>query len=179
MPSLKRVVLFIDHGNLFHGLLELNIRIDYAKFMFLVTKKRLLVKTFIYLGVPNYLFDKKLGFIKYLINTGLDVQMLPLKINHLGKKKQRGVDLYIYRNMTELARDNEYDVAVLVSGDGDLLMAVNQVMQLDKDVEIYSFRASLAKSLITEVGMEKVTYIDDIIEKIKVPKKKKKKESKH
>ncbi len=95
MPSLKRVVLFIDHGNLFHGLLELNIRIDYAKFMFLVTKKRLLVKTFIYLGVPNYLFDKKLGFIKYLINTGLDVQMLPLKINHLGKKKQRGVDLYI------------------------------------------------------------------------------------
>ncbi len=99
--------------------------------------------------------------------------MLPLKINHLGKKKQRGVDLYIYKNMTELAREDEYDVAVLVSGDGDLFMGVNEVKQLDKDVEIYSFRASLAKSLITEVGMEKVTYIDDIIEKIKVLKKSK------
>ncbi len=49
---------------------------------------------------------------------------------------EKGVDVQLAVDMVELAVDNTYDVAVLISGDGDFAPAVELVKKLGKHVEL-------------------------------------------
>lgn len=49
---------------------------------------------------------------------------------------EKGVDVQLAVDMVKLAVANTYDVAVLVSGDGDFAAAVDLVKQLGKHVEL-------------------------------------------
>ncbi len=69
--------------------------------------------------------------------------------------------------MTELASEDAYDTAVLVSGDEDLLEAVREVKKFGKRVEIWGFKNSTSQKLIKEVGVENVRYVDDILDDIR------------
>ncbi len=166
MTSKKRVSLFIDHANLFHIIKEKDIRIDYVRFRALIAENRSLTKAYVYMGVHDFLFHKKKKFIKYLMKNNFEVQTVPIKVDDTGRKRQTRIDICIYQDMTKLAETNAYDIAVLATGNGALYLAANRVKQLNKEVEIYSFKSSLARSLITAVGQERIIYIDDIIDEI-------------
>lgn len=71
--------------------------------------------------------------------------------------------------MTELAEEDAYDKAVLVSGDEDFVDAVLKLKLLGKGIEIWSFKGSLSHNLKEKPGEENIHYLDDIIEKIKLP----------
>jgi len=49
---------------------------------------------------------------------------------------EKGVDVQLAVDMVELAVDNTYDVAILISGDGDFAPAVELVKKLGKHVEL-------------------------------------------
>ncbi|MCK4381277.1 MAG: NYN domain-containing protein, partial [Candidatus Lokiarchaeota archaeon] len=67
----------------------------------------------------------------------------------------------------ELAEEDTYDKAVLISGDSDFLDVVRKLKELKKEIEIWSFKKSISRSLIEEAGYENVHYIDDILDEIK------------
>jgi uncharacterized LabA/DUF88 family protein len=81
---------------------------------------------------------------------------------------EKKVDIQIAIDMISFAYENAYDTAVLVSGDGDFVPVVKKIKGLDKKVELWAFKYSLANTLKEEIGRENIYYIDDILSKIKI-----------
>lgn len=120
-----------------------------------------------YMGIPEKILPKKLNFLNYLNSQGFVIQPKPIKISPNGKKRQKGVDVFIYKDIVELAQEDTYDKAILLSGDSDFLDVVKKLKQLKKKIEIWSFKSSISRALIEEAGAENIRYIDNILSKIK------------
>ncbi len=116
-----------------------------------------------YMGIPEELYPKKKRFLKYLTSQGYVIQARPIKIIAEGKKMQKGLDIFIYRDIIELADEDSYDKAILVSGDSDFIEIVRKLRDLKKMIEIWSFKRSLSHQLLTEVGDENVYFINEIL----------------
>jgi len=56
----------------------------------------------------------------------------------------------------------------LVSGDGDFVPVIIKIKGLDKNVEIWAFRYSLAYTLKEELEQEDIWYLDDTLSEIKM-----------
>lgn len=67
-----------------------------------------------------------------------------------GRWYEKGVDVKIATDMVAMAYAGEYDVAVLISGDGDLAPAVHEVRRLGRAVENAMVRARRSWHLIQE-----------------------------
>jgi len=116
-----------------------------------------------YMGIPEQIFPKKQRFLKYLSSQGYIIQARPIKVIAEGKKMQKGLDIFIYRDIVELADEDIYDKAILVSGDSDFIEIVRKLRDLEKSIEIWSFKRSLSHELHTEVGNENVYFINEIL----------------
>ncbi|MFX1329776.1 MAG: NYN domain-containing protein [Promethearchaeota archaeon] len=162
----KRLIIFIDHANIFHNLEILNVRINYIKLKEILTQNHHLIGIFMYMGIPDKILPKKLNFLKYLKAQGFIIQPKPVIISPTGKKKQKGIDIFIYKDIVELAEEDSYDKAILVSGDSDFLDVVIKLKELQKEIEIWSFKKSISRALIDEAGQKNVLYIDDILDQI-------------
>jgi len=79
---------------------------------------------------------------------------------------EKKVDINIAIDVISLAYEDAYDTAVLVSGDGDFLPVVKKVKELDKNVELWAFKYSLANTLREQLGEDRVVYLDDILHEI-------------
>ena len=162
----QRAIIFIDHANLFYNIENLQIRIDYKKFKEILTRGDHLVGAFMYMGIPDQVYPKKQRFLKYLTSQGYVIQAKPIKVIAEGKKMQKGLDIFIYRDIVELADEDIYDKAILVSGDSDFIEIVRKLRELEKGIEIWSFKKSLSHNLLTEVGNENVYFINEILGEI-------------
>lgn len=159
----QRAIIFIDHANLFYNIENLQIRIDYRKFKEILTRDDHLVGAFMYMGIPEQVYPKKQRFLKYLISEGYVIQARAIKVIAEGKKMQKGLDIFIYRDIVELADEDSYDKAILVSGDSDFIEIVRKLRELEKAIEIWSFKRSLSRELLMEVGKENVYFINEIL----------------
>lgn len=161
-----RTIVFIDHANLFHSIEDLGVRINYSKFKQILARETHLVGAFIYMGIPDQVFPKKRRFLDYLNAQGYVIQSRPVKITPEGKKVQKQLDLFLYRDIVELATEDVFDKAILVSGDSDFIEIVRKLKQLQKQIEIWGFINSMSKKLIEEVNPENVHYINEILPEI-------------
>ncbi|MFW9952573.1 MAG: NYN domain-containing protein [Candidatus Thorarchaeota archaeon] len=165
---LKRLIIFIDHANLFHNLEKFGrIRIDYAKFKEILSQNHHLVGSFVYMGLPPEIYPKKKAFIKYLVAQDFIIQTKNIIIHPNGKKTQKGIGIFIYKDIVELAQEDSYDKAILISGDSDFVDIIKKLQELNKDYEIWGFKKSISNRLIN-MGEFKVHYIDDILDQIKM-----------
>lgn len=76
-------------------------------------------------------------------------------------KTEKGVDVKIAVDMIKLAYEDMYDVAFLVSGDGDLADAVLLVQELGKSVCNVIFRTKKRFSYRLRNACLKFFYIDE------------------
>ena len=60
---------------------------------------------------------------------------------------EKGVDVTLATDLLRMGWMNLYDVAVLVSGDGDFAYALQAVKDMGKHVEVAAFQANLAWEL--------------------------------
>ena len=162
----KRVIIFVDHANIFYNLQKRDIRIDYKRLKEILSKDLHLVGAFVYLGVPDKIPPEKENFLQYIKKAGYTIQARPLRVLSDGTTKQKGIDIFIYKDIVELAEEDAYDKAVLVSGDADFVDAVRKLKALKKRFEIWSFRKSLSKLLRKEAGEENIMYIDNILDEV-------------
>ena len=61
---------------------------------------------------------------------------------------EKGVDIYLAVDMLKYAYNNIYDIAILISSDGDFAEAVNAVKDLGKHVEYAHFDTGKSKHLM-------------------------------
>ena len=159
-------MLFVDHANVFKNLDKGDGRINYIKFKEILAQDSHLVGSFIYLGIPKKLSKEKRRFLSYLKKAKYVIQPKPVQVSPNGKIKQKGIDVFMYSEIVELAEADTYDKAIIVSGDADFIDAVKKLKELGKKVEIWSFKISLAQKLIEEAGKENIHYIDRILNDI-------------
>jgi len=165
---LERVIVFIDNSNIFKGFRKYNIKADYEKLKNFIVRSRELEAIFLYEGAVYPMSPEKKKWYKeltirsgYIIRTSFD----KIASNVATEKK---VDINIAIDIISLAYENAYDTAVLLSGDGDFVPVVKKVKELNKNMEIWAFRYSLANTLKEELKPGKIFYLDDILSKIKI-----------
>ena len=165
---MERIIIFIDNSNIFKGFRKYNIKADYEKLKNIITRGRDLQGIFLYEGVVYPMSPEKKKWYEDLSNrSGYVIKASFDKIAFNGAIEKK-IDIKIAIDIISLAYENVYDTAVLVSGDGDFVPVVKKVKELDKNVEVWAFRYSLANALKEEVEQGNINYLDDILSKIEM-----------
>jgi len=142
----KRVMIFIDGSNFYHGLKNVvgKTNIDFQKLAEKLCGERDLIRTYYY-NAPVQREGREGNEEKYRSQqkffSALDnVPYLTKKLGRLEKRGniwvEKGVDVHLAVDMLSMAVKNLYDVAILISGDGDFASAIDAVKDLGKHVEV-------------------------------------------
>ena len=150
----ERVAIFIDGSNLYHSLEENCSRfdLDFGAFSSKLCRGRSLFRTYYYNVQRDpdrnpQAYQDQQRFLSALYNTPyLDVRLGASKIRG-DVVVEKGIDIMLATDMLRFAWDGLYDVAVLVSGDGDFYYAVQAVKDMGKHVEVAAFPANLSREL--------------------------------
>ena len=165
---MERISIFIDNSNIFKGFRKYDIKADYEKLKNLLARGRDIQDIFLYEGVVYPMSLEKKKWYKELTNrSGYIIKASFDKIAASGVIEKK-VDINIAIDIISLAYEDAYDTAVLVSGDGDFVPVVRKVKELDKNVEVWAFKYSLANALKEEFKQENIHYFDEIVNKIKI-----------
>lgn len=151
---MKRVFVYIDGRNFFYGLKSLDqsytdLNFDFVKFSGLIKgvnwKDRDLQKIYYYNAplkqqINPRLFQKQQRLFSRLSADPLvTVRLCKMigRINAQGARQfiTKGDDIWLACDMLQDANDDEFDIAILVSCDGDFLKLVEYVQALHKEVE--------------------------------------------
>ena len=163
----ERVAIFIDGSNLYHSLEENCKRfdLDFGAFSKRLCNGRPLFRTYYY----NVLRDPDRNpqahrdqqkFLNVLYNTPyLDVRLGSSKMRG-DVAVEKGIDVMVATDILRFGWDNLYDVAILVSGDGDFHYALQSVKDMGKHVEVAAFQTNLATEL-TQVADDSMIFTPD------------------
>ena len=157
MPEVERVMVYIDGSNLYRSLQNSfgRTNLDYSKFSEKLAGNRRLVRIYHY-GVridqtkqpdqykaQQSFFDALGKLRRFELRFGRlvydNLSNLPLY--------EKGVDIKLATDMLLHASRNNYDVAILVSGDTDFVDMVQAVKDLGKNVEVALFNPSGSRSI--------------------------------
>ncbi|MFX0042927.1 MAG: NYN domain-containing protein [Candidatus Hodarchaeota archaeon] len=165
---MERITIFIDNSNIFMGFRKYDVKADYDKLKNIITKGRKLQYIILYEGVVYPINPEKKKWYKdlrersgYIIKTSFD----KIALSNTFEKK---IDIQIAIDIISLAYEDAYDTAVLVSGDGDFIPVIKKIKELNKIVEVWAFRYSLANALKEELKPENLYYLDDVLNKIRI-----------
>ena len=149
-----RVAVFIDGSNLYHSLEENCKRfdLDFAAFAVKLCNGRPLYRTYYYnvlrdpeRNPPAYQDQQK--FLSALYNISyLEVRLGGSKMRG-DVAVEKGIDIMLATDLLRLGWHNLYDVAIVVTGDGDFAYAVQAVKDMGKHVEVAAFPANLSWEL--------------------------------
>ena len=165
---MKKVVLFIDGNNFYYGLKSIYgddkhlTNFNFNKLgQILAGKNREFLRAFYYNASLDYSDDqakywKQQKFFDKIRNT----DKVKLVLARLQKRKIKGTakhyyvvkgdDIHIAVDMVKGTYEGTFDIAVLVSGDGDFVPAVKVVQEKGKSVENAYFPKSLSWHLKQE-----------------------------
>jgi uncharacterized LabA/DUF88 family protein len=148
------VAIFIDGSNLYHSLDE-NCRrsdLDYAAFSSKLCQGRPLYRTYYYNVLREFernpqAYRDQQKFLNVLYNTAyLEVRLGGSKLRG-DVAVEKGIDIMLATDLLKFAWDDLYDVAIVVSGDGDFSYAVQAAKNMGKHVEVAAFRSNLSGDL--------------------------------
>ncbi|MHA1720612.1 MAG: LabA-like NYN domain-containing protein [Promethearchaeota archaeon] len=158
MIDMLRVKIYIDGPNFYHGLQSIGKKYREFQFNFagmgrtLTTKNRNLVGINYYSSPFNQqrnpgIYREQQKFFARLRNNGISVILCKTEYRivdrnaHILQSKGtiKGDDISIAVDMLSDAYDDVYDVAILVSSDGDFVPLVKKVQSMGKRVEILYF----------------------------------------
>jgi len=144
MNSTERIMFFIDGSNLYHSLKSArgHARIDFKFLIDKLVADRHLIRVYYYNSPVNQReepekYKAQQRFFGKLKKT---VDYLEIKFGRLenrgGRTVEKGTDVKLAVDMVVHAAQDNYDTAILVSGDGDFSDAVNFVKNRGKHVEL-------------------------------------------
>jgi uncharacterized LabA/DUF88 family protein len=142
---MERVCIYIDGSNLYHRLKEEfgQARLDFAKFIAWLVGNRVLVRTYYYTAAVTYDAEQASKQQRFLASLKR-IPYLEIKLGRLEPRGnthiEKGLDVTVSVDMLSMASKNLYDVAILVSCDGDYVKAVDAVKDTGKHVEVACFQ---------------------------------------
>lgn len=151
----ERVAIFIDGSNLYHALHDNYKRHDlnFAEFANRLCGDRRLFRTYYYNLLQNEDqnpdgYREQQEFLDSLRNTPyIEVRLGTTKLSH-GISVEKGIDIMLATDLLHFAWKDLYDVAILVSGDGDFTYALQEVKNIGKHVEVAYFDRNVSKDLL-------------------------------
>jgi uncharacterized LabA/DUF88 family protein len=173
----ERVMIFIDGSNLYHNLKNLGVsNISFEKLVKLLLKERELISVQYY----NAPLDISINPNKYWIqqrfyNSLKQIQKFNVILCRLKKHKRidgsfefevKGDDVHLATDLISNAYENQYDTAIIVSGDEDFVPAIKQIQRLNKKTENIYFNFSSAAYLRNNCN-NSLCITRKILEKIK------------
>lgn len=173
----ERVMIFIDGSNFYHSLKDTfdvyHEQVDFRKLINELKSGRLLIAVYYYNAPLDIKFNKEVYWKqqKFFADLrripGFHVVLAYMRkvTTPQGKVEYsvKGDDIHLGVDMVALAYEDQYDTAVLVSGDGDFVPAVKRVQKLGKKVENAYFSVSRA-TLLKQVCNRSI-LLDDIVER--------------
>lgn len=172
----ERVMVFIDGNNLYHSLKHVMGRtnLDFHEFSRRLVQDRQLIRVYYYNAPLNREDDEEKYRQQQSFFDSLDtVPYLTKKFGRLEKRLvkqtlpdgtfisvptyvEKGVDTFIVIDMLSHAYKDNYDTAILVSGDEDFAVLVDTIKDIGKHVEV----ANLGGSYILRQAADKYVLID-------------------
>jgi uncharacterized LabA/DUF88 family protein len=152
-PLVPRVTVFIDGSNLYHGGKRAGLRVDIEKLRDRLVGERELVRAYYYIAtVPQQMSEENARNQQRFLDHLNRVPYLDVRLGRLEKRphgwEEKGVDTRLVTDMVHMAAKNQYDIAILVSGDGDLAHTAQAVKDLGKHVENAYFALGRSRHLI-------------------------------
>ncbi len=159
----NRIAVFVDASNEWHRMKKENFRVDYGKLCDYVARMAHgdVIIRYIYIGVSEV--NQKTKFAFSMEKQGFCVRKRQMKIirNHDGDIVRAKADTDAMMAMDVGSHIPDFDIAVLVTGDGDFDYAVERVIQEGKIVYIFSTYRMTGKELLAlEQNEPNVRYID-------------------
>ena len=154
IPEERRVAIFIDGSNLYHSLSE-NCRrydLDFSAFIRKLCDGRPLFRAYYYNILQDsernsQAFQEQQQFLATLYNTPyLEIRLGTSKVRR-DTVVEKGVDIMIATDLLQLAWNDLYDAAILISGDGDFAYALQAIKNIGKYAEVGAFDRNLAPEL--------------------------------
>jgi len=175
MPNSEaKYMVFIDGSNMYHGQKDYGFKIDYEKFRDLLKKDRNIIRFHYYEGHPTPISSGKESFYSKLRHLEITVKVKPLrkrpyKCEECEYEKEiqyeKGIDASLTTDLLWHAFQKSYDTAIILAGDDDFVPPIQIVKLMGRRVEIWTFKEFIGREMRQTV--DKINYIDDIIEKIK------------
>lgn len=140
----NRVAIFIDGANLYHSASQLGHEIDYAELLTLLNQKATSSQAFFYTGIDSS-NQQQQRFLFRLKHLGYQIITKEV-IKRADGSWKANLDVELALDMMALV--DSYDIAILVSGDGDFAEVIERVQNLGKRVEVVSYRATTSQKLL-------------------------------
>lgn len=154
---MKRIAVFLDGANCFYTQKKMGWNIDAEKLLDYCKEYGEVVEATYYTGVSaesnQKKYHDKLAYIGYSLVTK------PVKTMYdqaTGKSVQKAnLDVEIVLDMFNMI--DRYDMAILISGDGDFERALQLLKSRGKEIKVISTRGAVATELVHTAG---INYID-------------------
>lgn len=172
--DLKRVIVFIDGSNLYHGIYRCykynyidivklseklcNINRSLCQIRYYFSYFINEINPDLYIDQQKFLEKLKIKPLVKLIAGGKYIEKpIVLKKEHREKIKnvipqselytyvEKGLDIHLAKDILLMAVENKYDAAILVSGDGDFVPIIEEVKKLKKKVQVAAFNNDFRK----------------------------------
>jgi uncharacterized LabA/DUF88 family protein len=166
--SLENVIIFIDNSNLFHSFQSLNFHCDYSKLKTIITGNRNLIEANLYTGLMYPVREKEKAWFNSLYKMGYTVKTRAIKVTPNGKKIEKRIDVLMAVDIISSAYEKIVDTIIIVSGDSDFVPVVKKLIELRRNVEIWSFKKLLSRQLSEILKPVQKFYLDDFLGKIKL-----------
>ncbi len=154
---MKRVAVFMDGANCFYTQRKLGWSIDAEKLLNYCKEYGDVIEAVYYSGETDD--SKQRSFLNKLAYIGYSLETKPVKSIRdweTGEVSQKAnLDVEIVLDMFNMIE--RYDVAILISGDGDFERALRQLKSRGKEVKVISTRGCVATELVHAMG---INYID-------------------
>ena len=164
----ENIIIFVDNSNLFHSFQNLKFHCDYSKLKAVITRNRNLLEINLYTGLMYPVREKEKAWFNSLYKMGYTVKTQAIKVAPDGKKLEKRIDVLMAIDIISSAYETDVDTIVIVSGDSDFVPAVKKLKDLDKTVEVWSFKNLLSTQISDLLDPEDVYFIDDILDQIKL-----------
>ena len=155
--KMKRIAVFVDGSNFYYTQRDLGWEVDSERLLDYCKEYGEVVEAIYYTGVSAEGNQRK--FHDWLAYNGYSLVTKPLKTiyDHVtGHSTQKAnLDVEIVLDMFNMI--DRYDMAILVSGDGDFERALRQLKSRGKEVKVISTRGNVASELVYATG---INYID-------------------
>ena len=150
---MDRAIFFVDARNIIGGRDEHRRRVaahdfGYTELVAFLRREYQVIRGYYYDGAPHrkQRTTEREKFFDYLRGLGITLRLKEIDFGAPGVS-QKGVDIFLASDMISLAYEDAYDVAVLLSGDGDYVALVDLVKSKGKRVVVISYENCLAAGL--------------------------------
>ena len=154
---MKRILVSVDGSNLFYTQKKLGWDINLVNLLDVCKEYGEVVEAIYYSGASNE--GNQCKFHDWLAYNGYSLVTKPLKTitdYTTGQVTQKAnLDIEIVLDMFNMI--DRYDMAILISGDGDFERALQQLKSRGKEIKVISTRGCVASELVHTAG---INYID-------------------